>query len=154
MVVSFDEFVKRHALLGAALPDHLCYKCASHESYEAVRALLEGESMYLHQSIISKRRISIIKLRQGIDTVLGKIFYVELSDQKPDNSQEEGFDHIEVYPTAHSYDEMVSGLGQTELVIKVERPHHTTHDIEMAGGYIFRCTREPLIEKIKRTEIT
>jgi len=48
---------------------------------------------------------------------------------------------------------MVAKLEKSEKVIKVERPHHTTHDIEIKDGFLFRCTQGPLIEKVKREEM-
>lgn len=152
-IALFDAFCNKHLLTGSLKPDHICYKCGSKESFEHTRALLEGASEYLYQSIISKRRIAYIKLKKPIETVLGSIYFVELSDQKPDGSQHDGFDHIEVYATGFSYDDMVEKLRRSEEVIKVERPHHTTHDIDVGEGFLFRCTEEPLIEKIKREEM-
>jgi predicted metalloenzyme YecM len=118
-----------------------------------MREMLENESEYIFQSIISGRRIAIIRLKQGIETILGTINFLELSDQKLDGSQSEGFDHIEVYPVGWTYEEMVRELEEVETVKKVERPHHTTHDIVLEEGFIFRLTQEPLIEKIKRSEM-
>lgn len=149
----FNAFAQKHNLVGIAKADHLCYKCDSAQSFEFIRALFEWHSDYIHQSIISQRRISYIKLKQGFDTALGSIYFLELSDQKPNGSQGEGFDHIEVYGVQLSYDGLVRRLAQSEKIIKVERPHHTTHDVEIKNGFLFRCTQEPLIEKIKRDEM-
>jgi hypothetical protein len=152
-VTLFDKFVAKHELFGRGGSDHICYKCGSIESFEFIRALFENESEYIYQTIISKRRIAVIKLRKGIVTSLGEITVLELSDQKPDNSQKEGFDHIEVYPVGQTYEDMVAELEKTEVVKKVERPHHTTHDIDMGNGFLFRCTEGSLIEKIKNSEM-
>lgn len=149
----FDAFAKKHNLEGRVLADHICYKCSSKEVFEEMRAVLEKESEYLYQSIISKRRIAYLKLKKPVETILGPIYFVELSDQKPDLSQRDGFDHIEAYPVGWSYEEMVLELEKTEKVIKNERPHHTTHDVEIGDGFVFRCTEEPLVEKIKRSEM-
>ena len=152
-IPAFNSFADKHSLSGLTKADHICYKCSSKESFENIRTMLESQSEYMYQSIISKRRIAYIKMKKGIKTTLGTIFFLELSDQKPDGSQFEGFDHIEVYPTSFSYNEMVGELEKSEKVIKVERPHHTTHDVELENGFIFRCTAEQLIEKIKLTEM-
>jgi predicted metalloenzyme YecM len=149
----FDSFAAKHDLAGRTSADHICYKCESVESFESIRAIFENESEYIYQSIISKRRIAVIKLKQPISTTLGEIYFVELSDQKPDNSQKEGFDHIEAYAVGRSYDDMVSDFLSTEQVIKVERPHHTTHDINIGEGFLFRCTEGPLVIKIKNEEM-
>ncbi len=90
---SFDNFAHKHSLQGKTGADHICYKCDSKESFDNIRALLEFESEYVYQSIISKRRIAYIKLKSGISTALGEINFLELSDQKPDGSQKNGFDH-------------------------------------------------------------
>jgi predicted metalloenzyme YecM len=153
IVTIFNAFVAKHSLAGRAAADHICYKCDSRESFETIRQMLENESEYIYQSIISKRRIAIVRLKRGIETSLGTINFLELSDQKLDNSQTDGFDHIEVYALLRTYHEMVEELAVSEVVVKVERPHHTTHDIDMGEGFIFRCTEGPLIEKIKETEI-
>lgn len=152
-VRQFNAFAAKHSLSGYALPDHICYKCGSAESFERVRKLFESESEYIFQSIISARRISYIKFKKPLVSGLGPIAFLELSDQKPDGSQGDGFDHIEVYPVAMPYEDFVRRFENAERVIKVERPHHATYDIEIGGGFIFRCTREPLIEKIKRSEM-
>lgn len=149
----FNAFVNKHNLTGRMVPDHICYKCDSRESFEVIRKIFETESAYMFQSIISNRPIAYIKLKMPIQTVLGDIWFLELSDQKPDGSQTEGFDHIEVYPTTFSYDDMIKELEKTETVVMIERPHHTTHDVELENGFVFRCTREPLIDKIKRDEM-
>ena len=149
----FNSFSQKHTLGGIAKADHICYKCNSRPSFEAMRALFEQNSDYIYQSIISKRRICIVKLKEGIKTVLGTIYLLELSDQKPDGSQVNTFDHIEVYGVTISYDQMVNKLAQSEKIIKVERPHHTTHDVEIKDNFLFRCTQGPLIEKIKHEEI-
>lgn len=124
------------------------------ESFERIRKLFECASKYIYQSIISNRKIAIVRFEEGISTTLGMINYLELSDQKPDNSQKEGFDHIEAYPKEWSYEDMVHQFEKTETAIKVERPHHTTHDIDIGEGFLFRCTQGPLIEKIKSVEMT
>ena len=149
----FNSFAKKHSLSGDALADHICYKCGSEESFEYLRALFEDNSEYIYQSIIAGRRIAYIKFKKGIKTELGTINFLELSDQKPDGSQKDGFDHIEVYATAYSCDDMVKKLGGSEKIIKVERPHHTTHDIDIGEGFLFRATEGALIEKIKSSEM-
>jgi len=149
----FNNFVEEMGLVGDTKPDHICYKCDSKESFESIRALLEDHNQFMYQAMISGRRIAYIKLQKPFATVLGDIYFVELSDQKPNGSQTNKYDHIEVYPAAYSYDEMVQKLEASTEVIKIERPHHTTHDIKLENGFTFRCTEGPLIEKIKNTEM-
>ena len=149
-----NRFVEKTGLVGAAQADHICYKCGSKESFESQRALLEPESEYVYQSYISGRRIACIRLKRPIETSLGTIHLLELSDQKRDGSQRDGFDHIEAYARRGSYEEMVAKLKKTEKVVAVVRPHHSTHDIDIGNGFLFRCTRGPLVEKIKREEMS
>ena len=149
----FDAFAAKHSLFGRTQADHICYKCESKESFESMREMFESESKYVYQSIISKRRIALIRFKKGIETSIGTINFLELSDQKLDNSQRDGFDHIEAYAVGRTYDEMVKEFESYERVTKVERPHHTTHDIDIGGGFLFRCTQGPLIEKIKDSEM-
>lgn len=152
-IQKFNTFAQQHGLVGKTAPDHLCYKCGSHESFEAMRAMFESANKYMYQAIISGRRIAYIKLKQPIETVLGPVWFIELSDQKPDNSQTDSYDHIEVYGTQVTYDEMVASLEHGGAdVKKIERPHHTTHNVDI-GGFIFSCTQGPLIEKIKNEEM-
>ncbi|MEI7720109.1 MAG: VOC family protein [bacterium] len=154
-VAQFELFVKKHALEGVAKADHICYKCGSKESFEALRELFEPKdvSVYIYQAMISERRIAYIKLKKSIETSIGTIEFLELSDQKLNGSQVDGFDHIELYPTRISYDELVEQLEMSERVTKVERLHHTTHDIDTGGGFLARLTTGPLIEKIKTREM-
>lgn len=149
----FNDFASKHSLEKRGKADHICFKCGSSSSFEAIRSMFEKDSAFVYQSIISKRRIAIIKLPQGIETLLGEIVYLELSDQKPDGSQKDGFDHIEVYPLTLTYLDMIEELRRKERIVEVIRPHHSTHDIEIGKGFLFRCTEGPLIEKIKKEEM-
>ena len=143
----FDNFVNKHGLKEIAKADHICYKCASSDVFEKIRRLFEHNWFY--QSIIAGRRIAIINMTEPIKTSLGEVSLLELSDQKPDGSQTNKFDHIEMYPVGISYEELVLYLEDKDLnVVKVERPHHTTHDLKI-GDFLIRLTREPLLDKIK-----
>ena len=154
VIKEVNAFARKHQLSGAVKVDHICYKCDSERSFEERRRWFEGESEYFHQAIISKRRIAYLRLRRGIGSNLGMINFVELADQKPDGSQTDVFDHVEIYPVVGTYEELVAKLEQAgESVLKVERPHHTTHDITLPSGFLVRLCREPLIEKIKREEM-
>ncbi|OGZ43829.1 MAG: hypothetical protein A2719_02585 [Candidatus Ryanbacteria bacterium RIFCSPHIGHO2_01_FULL_45_22] len=149
-----------------ASPDHVSYKCGSSESFEAMRRLLEGEyvSDYVHQSCIAGRRIAYFRLHSALCHALhapfGPISFVELADQKPDGSQQDGFDHIEIYPRKSNkpyevitYQKLVSevlGLFPGSRVHYVGQFHRTTWDVLFENGAILRLTQGPLIEKIKR----
>ncbi len=137
-----------------AQADHICYKCADSAEFEHLRALFEHESVFIYQSIISKRRIAIIKFLQPLKTPLGDISLLELSDQKPDNSQKSGWDHIEIYPVDQSLEYLVQYLEQNTVIFeKVVRPHHTTFDATIFGNFKVRLEAEALLAKIKREEM-
>lgn len=137
-----------------AKADHICYKCSSSTEFESLRAMFEHESTFVYQSIISKRRIAVIEFLNPLATALGDIYYLELSDQKPDGSQSSGFDHIEIYPSAGSVEELVEVLEQKGVSLeKTVRPHHTTFDLAINEAFKVRIEPEPLVEKIQRDEM-
>ena len=149
-----EEFAARHDLHTKTATDHLCYKCGSQQEFETLRAMLEGESEYVHQAFISGRRIAYIKLKKPVETALGPAAFLELTDQKPNGTQRSGFDHIEMYPTGVSYEELVEHLqSRGEEVKKIVCPHHTTDEMTLVGGFLVKLEAEPLIEKIKREEM-
>lgn len=66
----------------------------------------------------------------------------------------DGFDHIEAYPVGRSYKALVQYFRERGVTVdEKKRPHHTTHDITLPNGLLFRLTQEPLVEKIKREEM-
>ncbi|MEK6934807.1 MAG: VOC family protein [Nanoarchaeota archaeon] len=157
IIDSFERFLQENELIRRVQADHICYKCRNSESFIAIRSLFESPhesdaaGSRINQSYISKRRIALITLNKLIETSVGNIGLLELSDQRPDGSQEEGFDHIEIYAKRGTYDELVDYLSGRGLEIKkIERPHHTTHDIPISGGFLVRLTRESLYDKVGR----
>jgi hypothetical protein len=150
-----DAFVESNGLVGKVEADHISHKCQSAESFERIRKAFEHDSKWIYQSIISQRRISLIRFEPGLRTSVGPIGLLELSDQKPDMSQKDGFDHVEVYPVGIDYGQLVWDLGKRGLEVKeVVRPHHTTHDITLDDGFIVRLTRSRLAEKVRREEMS
>jgi predicted metalloenzyme YecM len=154
LVSQLNSFCVEQGLVGLVQADHISLKCSSSVVYEARRKDMEDKSTFIFQSIISNRRISVIGLKDSIPTKVGEIKYLELSDQKPDNSQVDRIDHIEIAPTGISYEELVakvkaSGANVRETV----RPHHTTYDVILPTGFEVRLAKEMLIEKIKREEM-
>ena len=148
-----DVFFGEVGLVGLVRADHICFKCESSDEFENMRKIFEQNSAYLFQSIISARRISVIKFVQPLETIVGEICMLELSDQKPDGSQKSEFDHIEVYPVGKSVEEIVKFLEQKGIVVEKEaKPHHTTWDF-FVDGFRVRIEECPLMEKIKREEI-
>lgn len=137
-----------------AYADHICYKCGDRKEYEDLRAFFESYSSFVYQSIISARRIAIMKFATPITTKLGDIWYLELSDQKPDGSQMSGFDHIEIYPKIGSLDDLALQLERQGIVLeKSIRPHHTTYDAVLSASFKVRLEPDALIDKIKREEM-
>ena len=137
-----------------ARADHICYRCGDTAEFERFRAMFEHESKFIHQAIISNRRIAIIALQTSVATVLGPIKVLELSDQKPDGSQHSGFDHIEIYPYTNEESVLVENLIRSgEELTQTVRPHHTTHDLLLPSGFKVRIEPEPLLEKIRAGEM-
>jgi len=153
IIAAFNTFCRKHNLGTFAAADHLGFRCGSHATFLKVHAVFTEESTYIYQSIISGRPIAIIKLKHPLETLAGPLWFVELADQKPDGSQTEGFDHIEIVPI-----EMACGALKAKLETKGERveqkirPHHTTYDVQLAG-LVVRLEEEPLIQKVKRAEM-
>ena len=150
----FDTFCKAYNLLGKVKADHLGLTCSSKEVYELQRSYFEFTSRFIYQSIISKRRISIIGLTEGLVTSVGPLNYLELSDQKPDGSQRDIVDHLEVVPVGLSYQELVDDLKTKGVALKdTIKPHHSTYDVILSSGFIVKLSREMLVDKIKRDEM-
>lgn len=133
--------------------DHICYKCGDTVEYEQLRTLFEPSSSFIYQSFISKRRIAIIKFTEPLVTTLGEIWFLELSDQKPDGSQVSGFDHLELYPTTGTLRSFAKGLIDKGVPFEeTVRPHHTTYDTLLMKTFKIRLEEEPLVTKITREE--
>lgn len=146
-------FFEQHQLLSQIQFDHLGFKCSSAQEFEAMRKMFESGSDYIFQSIISNRRIALIKLSDPIQTTFGFISVLELSDQKPDQSQKSGFDHIEVYPVDSSVENLVKSIQEKGIDIHQEiKPHHTTWDF-FVDNFKVRIEPGALIEKIKQEEM-
>ncbi len=150
----FNEFVYQYSLEDIIISDHFGYKCSSAKEFEILRHMLEISARFVYQSIISERRIAIIKLVEPIKTHCGDLCYFELADQKPDNSQKGGFDHLEFFPKIGTVENLVSALrDQGVAVTKSERPHHVTYDIKVSEDFKLRIETESLLSKIVREEI-
>lgn len=150
----FNAFCEQHGLIGKVQADHIGLKCSSNELYESQRKVFEHDSKFIYQSIISKRIISIVGLTHGLKTSVGSLNYLELSDQKPDGSQKDSIDHLEIIPVGISYQELVDDLTMKGVVLQEKiKPHHTTYDIVLASGFVIKLSREMLIDKIKRGEM-
>lgn len=153
-IEELNDFCKQYDLLGKVKVDHIGLKCSSKELYEQQRAMFEFSSLFLYQSIISNRRIAVIGLTTCLATTVGPLRYLELSDQKPDGSQKDSFDHIEIVPTSISYDQLVNHLTKKGVNLKeVIKPHHSTFDVVLSSGFVIKLSRGILLDKIKREEM-
>ena len=149
--------VSKHELQGAVMVDHICFKCGSGSEYEQVRAVLEASpaTAYIYQVQLSGRRVAYVGLREGIVSVNNPIRFVELSDKKPGADEAGGFHHAEIYPMALEYHQLIERLEDGGETVQLQvRPHHTTHDLVLPGGFILRFTQRPLIEKIVEEQMS
>jgi hypothetical protein len=154
------EFFVRNDLARLTARDHICCKCGSADVYDELRAMLEAPALgiFSHQALISDRRVSYIKLVDPILSAVGPISYVELSDRKADEEENDtyGFHHLEIYPVhdtstrpGDGYDVLCADIKRAGWdIVAQDRPHHPTHDVTLPGGLIIRVARGPLIEKI------
>lgn len=150
----FNIFCKGCDLIEKVQADHICLKCSSTEVYEKQRLLFEFDSRFVYQSIISKRRISIIGLTSGLETIVGNLNFLELSDQKPDGTQKDCIDHIEIVPMGITYEDLITLVREKGFTLKETiKPHHSTYDIVLTSGFIIKFSREKLVDKIKRDEL-
>lgn len=148
----FNNFILENNLQDVIVADHICYKCGSSESYEEWRKLFDFEAKNFYQAIISKRRIALVLLKENIKTEAGDIGYLELSDQKPDGTQIEGFDHVEFIPKNKSLDEVLKILEEKNIKIDKDVKPHITQYIIQEGKYNFRLAEMRLVDKIKLEE--
>lgn len=170
---AFRNWAYAHALLHASFApkaDHLSYKCREFREYDELRSRFEEYAdgwsgcRFLHQTIISGRRVAVIGLVDPIPTPFGALRCLELAEPKTMSAGPAGFDHVEIHPAAGTVDDMAEALNsirnttlgsrhQRGIFVKKGRPHHTTWDagiVSMAHGtdHVLRLTDGPLVEKI------
>ncbi len=170
---AFRNWAHAHALLHASFApaaDHLSYKCREVREYDELRGRFEEYAdgwtgcRFLHQTVISGRRVAAIGLVDPIPTPFGGLRVLELSEPKTMRAELQGFDHIEIYPANGTIDELAEALNSVRnrtlassfmkgIFVKKERPHHATWDapiVSLAHGteHILRLTDGPLVRKI------
>lgn len=134
--------------------DHICYKCSSKEEFEMIRSWFEFEDSFIYQAIISKRRIATICFKDMLKSKISLVCYLELSDQKPDNSQITKVDHIEITSNEFSCDELQQYFKDLGFDVKIDsKPHHTTYNFTTPDGLEIKLCNERLVDKIAREEI-
>jgi len=154
LIYQLNLFCQEQGLIGLVQADRVSMKCSSSDIYEARRKEMEDKSTFIFQSMIAGRRAALIGLKEMIKTTVGDIAYLEVSDQKPDNSQIDRIDHVGLVPITVSYEELLEKLRTQHIDVKeVVRPHQTTHDITLPTGFIIRLSKEFLVDKIKREEM-
>lgn len=157
----FDEFINYYDLTRLIVPDHICFKCGSNSEFEELKRHLREEVSWLGREdpIISGRKIATGSWKSAhahvrLKTLCGSIGCLELQDQKSDQSQKSGFDHIEFIPKDLTVDELMSLFHSKGLsVVEEKRSHHTswlvTNSINSWGDVKFKITRGSLAEKVK-----
>lgn len=150
----FGDFCKERSINTEGIGvDHICYRCVSKEEFEEIRGVLEFEEAYIHQSIISKRRIAYVGFQEPLNSICGPVYYLELSDQKPDRSQVSSCDHIEPIPLNISFEEMKRRFTETGLPIEENnKPHHSTSDMYLPNGVTVKMSHEALVHTIIKSE--
>lgn len=147
--------------------DHLGFKCGSVREYEEIRSRFEEHldgwraSRFIHQSIISGRRVAVIGLVDPIPTALGVLRVLELSEPKAMKAERYGFDHLEIRTALVSTRIAAEVFNATQVhygfgqFVRKDRPHHATWDAEIPGdavrdrpSFVLRLTDDALIEKI------
>lgn len=151
ILLEFNALTKDFGFLEDTTPDHICYKCSNKKEFEHIRAFFEEHGQFIYQAEISGRPIATIKFKEPLVCERGEVWYLELSDQKPDGSQTSRWDHMEVKHNTDDYGGLVQSAQDLGLdVVEKFRPHHTTHEVKLENGFKLVFTREMLGEKIKK----
>lgn len=146
-------FITRDIDTKYILIDHICYKCSTTDEFEMIRSWFEYQDKFVHQSIISKRRIAYIGFSTPLKSNIGDVWYLELSDQKPDNSQISKVDHIEIISDILNYDDLKAHIEKYDIdLLKDAKPHHTTYNF-MADDMEVKLSTERLSKKIGEEEM-
>lgn len=154
LVSQLNSFCEDNGLTGLVQADFICIKCSSAEIYDARKDDMELKSKYIFETTTTGRRTSFIKLKETIPTIAGDIEYLELQDQKPDNSQDNRIANIALVPISLSYEEICDQLkGRGLDAVETVRPHYTSSDIKLPSGFTVRIGKEFLVDKIRREEL-
>lgn len=171
MLDAFRDWAQAYgALVSPCRPkaDHFSYKCREVREYAELRSRFEEHtdgwraSRFIHQAVISGRRVAVIGLVDPIPTPIGDLRVLELSEPKPMSADAGGFDHVEIWPKYGTINSLAAELnrrsGEGGTFIKKERPHHATWDAKIAAApgrddrqdFVLRLTADPLVVKIGR----
>lgn len=155
IVDSFNTWYARYGRFSKECKtDHVCFKCASSQEFETLRRLFEIPETSFYQSIHSGRRIAVIQLPKPIITSHGDIWFLELSDQKPDMSQVSGFDHIALFPPTAPCRVVVDLLENREGIEFVYKfhPNDSVYVTNLKGGFKLHLTETSLLNRIRGRE--
>lgn len=134
--------------------DHICYDCGDSGSYERMFEMLSPTYSHFDTSLIGGRKISVFTLTEPFFAYGREVSVLELCDQKPDGTQKEGFDHIEVLPVSNTIKDVGSSMAHMRVVKEVQTRLAAPHlDICMDKGdkrLRIKITDVPLLEKIQR----
>jgi predicted metalloenzyme YecM len=171
---AFRNWARAHSYLEsefAPRADHLSYKCREFREYDELKSRFQEHaddgwrgSRFLHETVISGRLVSVFGLIDPIPTPFGDLRVLELSQPRTMRAEQQGFDHVEIYPTRGTIDELAEALNTVRnrsvatsfmrsYFKKKERPHHATWDgtivsMKYGADFTLRLTDGPLVEKI------
>lgn len=153
----FNEFInvnKGSIDFSKLVPDHICYRCGSHESYKELFADLRKKAELISIAEVNGREICIFELPFRFETRGGDIRKLELCDQKPSNLQVEGFEHIEFVVADKKDYWIIQGQFQKLYKDMVEKQSNerTTFEVKLASDMTFIVELEPIMETIARRE--
>lgn len=150
---AFDVFCADHLLEGLCDVDHVCINCSSSATYDATREYFEKRAVFVYQSMVHGRRISIARLNDPFPTNMGFIHFVEIADQNEHRDQVDGIDHIEVVPKNLSYDQLISIIREKGIpLVGRKRADFFMYETDTTHLTI-KFAPTSLIQKIKTQEM-
>ena len=75
--------------------DHICYRVATEESYQEMKAFLEKKATLLSETMINQRPICSFRLSEPLMYKKRAIWVLELPSPKAGSPYAEGFEHVE-----------------------------------------------------------
>lgn len=79
-----------------AMMDHLCYRVATQERYEAMRDRLSSAAQFLGETVVAGRPISTFELHDYLTAGGWTVPYLELPAPKDSSPYAEGLEHAEL----------------------------------------------------------
>lgn len=91
----FAALAEKRIAVDDLFMDHICYRVATQERYEELKAALMLENQLLTESMIKGRPICTFKLGQGFEYDGRVVDVLELPAPKEGKAYEEGYEHVE-----------------------------------------------------------